>query len=455
MGHKLVNLNSAAIPLRGRVNSAPITADSVLDIGLRLAANHVGTDRRRVAIVGKDTRLSGYMLEAALTAGLTAGGMDVSLAGPLPTAGIAMLTRSLRADVGIAITASHNPAEDNGLKLFGPDGRGHLCDLSGSSGDERANDPYAPADQIGRIRRLVDADARYIEHLKRALPCGLLEGLRIVVDCANGAAYRCAPALFREMGADVHAIGTEPDGHNINRNAGALAPTAMIDSVREHGAHLGIAFDGDADRVAIADETGSLIASDQLLALFTRAWLESGMLRGGGVVGTVNSNTALERYIRTLGLEFVRSDVGDHHLVHTMQAHGMNLGAEHSGHLVFGDALPTSDGLLAALQVASLLAPSGHPASSLLHVFEPIPQLFIDVPLHASQQGPREEAMEAINEWQQHLNGSGRIVVRESRTEAVIRVMVEAESQTLVHNIAKGVTGTLRGLRNVQINAAE
>ena len=308
---------------------------------------------------------------------------------------------------------------------------------------------------LGRVRCLIDANAKYTEYLKRALPCAELDGLRIVVDYANGAAYRCAPTLLREMGADVYAIGVDPSGHNINRNFGALASAAMIRAMREHDAHLGIAFDGDAVRVGIADETGSLVTSDQILGLYAQTWSESGRLAGGGIVGTVNSNSGLEHYVRARGLGFIRSNAGDHHLVRTMQAHGMNLGGEHSGHFVFRDALATSDGFLAALQVASLLAHSRSPASTLLRVFMPLPQLFIDAPLREAHYGSYDEAIEALRKLQRQLNRSGRVVVRRSRTEPVIRVVVEAESQATVCDLAKEVTAKLLDVSNVQINAAE
>ncbi len=336
-----------------------------------------GSHRHRV-VIGKDTRLSGYMIEPALTAGFIGAGMDVTLLGPLPTPAVAMLTRSLRADLGVMISASHNPYEDNGIKLFGPDGT-KLSDameleiealMQAGVDDQLAG----PAD-LGRAARLDDAAGRYIEVAKASFPRGLrLDGLRIVVDCANGAGYKVAPTVLWELGATVIPVGVGPDGFNINKGCGSTVPEFICTQVVEHGAHLGIALDGDADRVLIADEVGELIDGDQILALIAQSWHEAGRLLGGGIVTTVMSNLGLERYLAALGLALHRTRVGDRYVAERMRAIGINVGGEQSGHLILSDFATTGDGLLAALQVLGVLVQQDRAASESCRVFEPLPQ---------------------------------------------------------------------------------
>jgi phosphoglucosamine mutase len=399
-------------------------------------------------VIGKDTRLSGYMIESALVSGFTSVGMDVFQFGPLPTPAVAMLTRSLRADLGVMISASHNAYHDNGIKLFGPDGQ-KLSDEREQEietlMDNGLDDGLVEPENIGRARRIEDAQARYIEFVKRTFPKHLrLEGLRIVIDCAHGAAYRVAPAVLWELGADVFAIGVEPNGMNINQEVGSTSPAAMIEKVKETRADFGIALDGDADRVVMCDEKGAIIDGDQVLALIARSWSRSGELKGGGVVGTVMSNIGLERYLQGQNLKLVRSPVGDRYVIEKMREGGYNVGGEQSGHIIFSDFITTGDGLIGALQVLAVLAEERRPASEAAHIFEPAPQVLENVRLRRGE--PLSDAKVAlhIKECEARLNGHGRILVRKSGTEPVIRIMGEGEDEKLVRQVVREIAQVIR-----------
>ncbi|MCW8306375.1 phosphoglucosamine mutase [Acidiphilium sp. PA] len=422
--------------IRGRANVAPMTAEIALKLGQAAGLLFTRGTYRHQVIIGKDTRLSGYMLEPALTAGFIGAGMDVTLAGPLPTPAIAMLTRSLRADLGVVISASHNPFEDNGIKLFGPDGA-KLSDETESEIEELMardlSDRLAHASSLGRAIRLVDAGGRYIESAKASLPRGLrLDGLRVVLDCANGAAYKVAPAALWELGAEVIPLGINPDGFNINKDCGSTVPGFLSAAVIEHGAHLGVALDGDADRVILVDERGTIIDGDQVLALIARAFQADGRLAGTEVVATVMSNLGLERYLAGIGLGLHRTTVGDRYVAEAMRARGLNLGGEQSGHVILSDFATTGDGLIAALQVLAVLVRDGRPASAVCRLFEPLPQRLRNVryqgasPLHSAA----VLAAQAVAE--KRLEGTGRLLIRASGTEPLIRVMAEGEDEAQI-----------------------
>ncbi len=424
--------------VRGTANSGAMTAEMVLKIGM--AAGNLykrGSHRHRV-VIGKDTRLSGYMIEQALTAGLLAAGMDVFLFGPVPTPAVAMLTRSMRADLGVMISASHNPYQDNGIKIFGPDGY-KLSDAQEQEIerllDGQGVEPAAPA-EIGRAKRIEDAQARYIEFAKRTFPKDLsLDGLRVVVDTAHGAAYKVAPTALWELGAEIMQIGDKPDGLNINEKCGSTAPQAMCEKVREMRADIGIALDGDADRVIIADERGTVVDGDQLMALIAASWQARGQLQGGGLVATVMSNLGLERFLAAKKLSLARTKVGDRYVVEHMRAHGYNVGGEQSGHIVLSDFSTTGDGLLAALQVLSEVVRSGKPVSEVCNLFAPVPQVLKNVKFKAGR--PMEDAhvKAAVAEATARLGNFGRLVVRPSGTEPLIRVMAEGDDEVLVRRI--------------------
>ncbi len=423
--------------IRGRANSWPMDAATVLKVGAAAGTKYSRGSHRHRVVVGKDTRLSGYMIEQALTAGFLSAGMDVFLFGPLPTPAVAMLTRSLRADLGVMISASHNPFHDNGIKIFGPDG------FKLSDADEAAIEALVEAgegmalarpDKMGRAKRIEDAQARYIEFAKHTFPKELtLSGLRVVIDCANGAAYRVAPDALWELGAEVIAIGIEPNGFNINDNCGSTAPDKLQDKVRELRADIGIALDGDADRLILVDERGNLINGDQLMALIATQWHQSGRLRGGGIVATVMSNLGLERYLASLDLGLLRTRVGDRYVVEHMRAKGCNVGGEQSGHIVLSDFGTTGDGLVAALQVMAAVKLSDKPVSQVIQLFTPLPQVQRNVrygefnPLDTD--GVRKAIAEAMSRLDQ--NG-GRLLVRPSGTEPLIRVMAEGEDPSLI-----------------------
>jgi phosphoglucosamine mutase len=421
--------------IRGTANLAPMTADVALAVGRAAGAEFTRGGHRHRVVIGKDTRLSGYMLEPALTAGFISVGMDVFLLGPLPTPAVAMLTRSMRADLGVVISASHNPYQDNGIKLFGPDGYKLSDEVEARiEARMRANDGNglaAPA-ELGRAHRLDDAIGRYIEFVKGSFSKGLtLDGLKIVVDCAHGAAYKVAPLVLRELGAEVIALGVEPDGFNINLKCGSIHPAAMQEAVQEHRAHIGVALDGDADRVVMADETGALLDGDQLMALIAATWLRSGRLRGGAVVATVMSNLGLERYLETCGIGLARTNVGDRYVVEKMRESGINIGGEQSGHIILSDYATTGDGLIAALQVLAACVEAKKPVSAVARLFTPLPQLLKNVagePSALESQSVRR----AVGEAERVLGRSGRILVRPSGTEPLLRVMAEGDDRAAV-----------------------
>lgn len=436
--------------IRGRANSEPMTASTALRVAqaagyLCLKNPSIGGDqRRRRAVIGKDTRLSGYMLEPALTAGLISVGIDVMLVGPLPTPAIAMLTRSLRADLGVMLSASHNPYQDNGVKLFGADGY-KLSDeiereISGLVQEEAPIPTSAPAD-LGRARRLEDAPGRYVEFVKAAFPKGkTLDGLKVVVDCANGAAYKVAPAVLRELGAEVVTLAINPNGMNINADCGATHPQALAAAVVAESADIGIALDGDADRLILVDERGTIIDGDQILALIASNMAEAQTLTGGGIVATVMSNLGLERYLAGRGIDLTRTKVGDRYVVEEMRRAGRNVGGEQSGHVVLSDVATTGDGLAASLQVLAALINQDGPASELLRCFTPLPQLLRNVRLPTgSDPMAAPVVITAVAEAEARLKGVGRLLIRKSGTEPLIRVMAEAEDTALVTQIVDGL----------------
>ena len=419
--------------IRGTANIAPMTADVALAVGRAAGAEFTRGGHRHRVVIGKDTRLSGYMLEPALTAGFISVGMDVFLLGPLPTPAVAMLTRSMRADLGVVISASHNPFQDNGIKLFGPDGY-KLSDEVEARIEERmrSQDGLAAPESLGRAQRLDDAVGRYIEFVKASFPKGLtLDGLKIVVDCAHGAAYKVAPTVLRELGAKVVALGVEPNGFNINEDCGSTHPAAMQAAVKKHKADLGIALDGDADRVVMADETGALLDGDQLMALIATVWSRSGRLKGDAIVATVMSNLGLERYLDGLGLGLVRTGVGDRYVVEKMRESGINVGGEQSGHIVLSDHATTGDGLIAALQVLAACVEARKPASAVGRLFRPLPQLLKNVAGEPSALDSKP-VQAAVREAEAVLGKSGRLLIRPSGTEPLLRVMAEGDDQKTV-----------------------
>jgi phosphoglucosamine mutase len=434
--------------IRGTANRPPMTAETALRLGLAAGGYFTRGDHRHRVVIGKDTRLSGYMLEPALTAGFVAMGMDVILLSPLPTPGVALLTRSLRADIGVMVSASHNPYQDNGIKLFGPDGY-KLSDEIELAIEQRmregCDEGLAAPDMLGRATRMDSARERYVEALKMALPRGMtLDGLRIVIDCAHGAAYGVAPKVLWELGAEVIPIGVQPNGFNINAECGSTAPQAMQEAVREHGAHLGVALDGDADRLVLADERGELIDGDQLLALLAGHWQAEGQLRGGAVVATAMSNLGLERHLESLGLQLQRTQVGDRYVVEQMRRSGCNLGGEQSGHIVMTDFATTGDGLLAALQILAIMCRQDRPLSEFGRVFTPLPQRLRNCRLGGGGRPLELSSVQAcIDAAHARLGDRGRLLVRPSGTEPVIRVMVEADDDMLLDLVLNDVAGTI------------
>jgi phosphoglucosamine mutase len=432
--------------IRGRAN-ATITPELALKVGQAAGlVFHRGDHRHRV-VIGKDTRLSGYMIETALVAGFTSVGMDVLLLGPMPTPAVAMLTRSMRADLGVMISASHNPYDDNGIKLFGPDG------YKLSDEVERDIEQWLEADvsrklarsgDLGRAKRIDGVQDRYVEFAKRTLPRDLsLDGLRVVVDCANGAGYRVAPEALWELGAEVIPLGVDPDGFNINKECGSTDPAALCAKVREMRADVGIALDGDADRVLIIDERGRIVDGDQLMAVIAQSWKDDGKLSRDGIVATVMSNLGLERYLHTLGLTLARTPVGDRYVLEHMREHGFNVGGEQSGHIILSDYTTTGDGLVAALQVLAVVKRQNRPVSEVCHKFEPLPQVLKNVRYKTGK--PLEDAnvKSAISGANARLNGNGRLVIRASGTEPVIRVMGEGDDPTLVEEIVDEIVDAL------------
>ncbi|WP_176085530.1 phosphoglucosamine mutase [Martelella sp. HB161492] len=440
--------------IRGQSNSFPMTPDIAMRVGIAVGTVLRRGDHTHRVVIGKDTRLSGYMLENALVAGFTAAGLNVYLLGPIPTPAVAMLTRSLRADVGVMISASHNPFADNGIKLFGPDGYKMSDELEARIEALLDRDDFYPqlasANKIGRAQR-VDGDIyRYIEFVKRTLPRDVtLHGLRVVIDCANGAAYKAAPTALWELGADVVTIGTEPNGLNINKECGSTYPKTLQQKVHEVRADIGIALDGDADRVIIVDEKGNIIDGDQLMAVIASIFHEDGMLQGGGVVATVMSNLGFERYLKKKKLELVRTKVGDRYVVEHMRNHGYNVGGEQSGHIVLSDFGTTGDGLVAALQILAAVKRYGKPVSEVCNRFEPVPQLLRNVRISAGT-NPLAEALvqEAIRDAEAELGEKGRVLIRPSGTEPLIRVMAEGDDRGQVERIVSGLIDVIGSVRD-------
>ena len=432
--------------IRGRTNAGVMTAATAMKVGQAAGTYFQRGDHRHRVVIGKDTRLSGYMLENAMTAGFTSVGMDVVLLGPMPTPAVALLTREMRADVGVMISASHNPFEDNGIKLFGPDG------FKLSDEDELAIEalleeelPLAAAEEVGRARRIEDARGRYIHAVKASLPHDVrLDGLRIVLDCANGAAYTVAPSALWELGAEVITIGVEPNGRNINAGVGSTHLDAIKAKVREVRADIGIALDGDADRLIVVDEKSHTVDGDQIMALIGSRLADQGQLRGGGVVATVMSNLGLERFLAARGLELVRTAVGDRHVLERMREGGYNVGGEQSGHMILTDHATTGDGTIAALQVLSALVASGKPASETLHLFDPVPQLLRNVRFAGGKPLEAEAVKAVIAEAEAELAGKGRLVIRPSGTEPVIRVMAEGDDAAQVHALVDRICTAVR-----------
>lgn len=428
--------------IRGRANGV-ITPELALKVGQAAGLVFQRGDHRHRVVIGKDTRLSGYMIETALVAGFTSVGMDVMLLGPMPTPAVAMLTPSMRADLGVMISASHNPFEDNGIKLFGPDGYKLSDEIEAEI--ERLIDPAATirlsgARDIGRARRLEGVHARYIEFAKRTLPRALdLDGMRIVVDCANGAGYRVAPEALWELGAEVIAIGAEPDGFNINRDVGSTAPHALQQKVREMRADIGIALDGDADRVMIIDEKGHMVDGDQLMAVIAESWHQDGRLSKPGIVATIMSNLGLERHLAGLGLSLARTAVGDRYVLEHMREHGFNVGGEQSGHIILSDYSTTGDGLMAALQVLAVVRRENRPVSEICHRFEALPQILKNVKTRGGQPLQDQAVNRAIDLLREQLGAAGRLVIRPSGTEPVIRVMAEGDDRDLVEKVVDDV----------------
>jgi phosphoglucosamine mutase len=415
--------------IRGRTNADTMTAEIAMKVGMAAGTYFMRGDHRHRVVIGKDTRLSGYMVENALVAGFTSVGMDVVQFGPMPTPAVAMLTSSMRADLGVMISASHNPYQDNGIKLFGPDGYKLSDEAEAEIEALLASDiALVEAEQIGRARRVEDARGRYIHFVKSSFPTHLrLDGLKVAVDCANGASYQVAPSALWELGAEVIAVGVNPNGKNINDKCGSTSPGLLQETVVASGAHIGIALDGDADRLIIVDEKGRIVDGDQLMALIGVGWARNGILKGGGVVATVMSNLGLERFLVSEGLTLERTKVGDRYVLERMRSGGFNVGGEQSGHIILSDYGTTGDGLIAALQVLAALVVSGKPASDLLHLFDPVPQLLKNVRFAGGKPLDDSRVKAAIADAEAELNGSGRLVIRPSGTEPLIRVMAEGD----------------------------
>jgi phosphoglucosamine mutase len=436
--------------IRGLTNQVPMTAEVAMRVGMAAGAHFLRGDHKHRVVIGKDTRLSGYMLENALVAGFTSVGMDVVQVGPMPTPAIAMLTRSMRADLGVMISASHNPFRDNGIKLFGPDGY-KLSDEDEAQIEHllTVEPKLAEPSHIGRAKRIDDARGRYIHAVKQSLPESVrLDGLRIVLDCANGAAYNSAPTVFWELGADVVAIGVEPNGININDKCGSTSPALLQETVVASGADIGIALDGDADRVIIVDERGEIVDGDQLMAVIAESWAEDQKLKGGGIVATVMSNLGLERYLKGRGIDLRRTKVGDRYVVEQMRQDGLNVGGEQSGHIVLSDFGTTGDGLVAALQILAVIKRQGKTVSEVCHRFEPVPQVLKNVRISAGK--PLEDATvrQAIADAEAELAKSGRLLIRPSGTEPLIRVMAEGDDRGQVERIVDELVNVIGSVRN-------
>jgi phosphoglucosamine mutase len=432
--------------IRGRANGT-ITPELALKVGQAAGLIFRRGDHRHRVLIGKDTRLSGYMIETALVAGFTSVGLDVFQTGPMPTPAVAMLTRSMRADLGVMISASHNPYDDNGIKLFGPDGF-KLSDEVELEIEELVDSELvkklAKSADLGRARRIDDGQGRYVEFAKRTLPRNLsLDGLRVVVDCANGAAYKVAPQALWELGAEVISMGVEPDGFNINRECGSTETAPLCRKVKEMRADIGIALDGDGDRVLIADERGHIVDGDQLLAVIAESWKADGRLAKPGIVATVMSNLGLERYLDKLGISLARTPVGDRYVLEHMRAHGFNVGGESSGHIILSDYTTTGDGLLTALQVLAVVKKQEQPVSNVCHRFDPLPQVLKNVRYRSGKPLENAKVRNAIKDAQARLDGHGRLIVRSSGTEPVIRVMGEGDDKVLVEEVVDGIVDAL------------
>ena len=432
--------------IRGLTNVAPMTPEIAMKVGQAAGAYFLRGDHRHRVVIGKDTRLSGYMVENALVAGFTSVGMDVVQFGPIPTPAVAMLTQSMRADLGVMISASHNPYADNGIKLFGPDGY-KLSDEAEAEIEYllTVEPKLADAADIGRARRVEDARGRYIHFAKSTFPRDLrLDGLKVVVDCANGAAYQVAPAALWELGAEIVTLGVSPDGKNINSGCGSTSPGLLQETVVASGADIGIALDGDADRLIVVDEKGQVVDGDQLMALIATSWARSGLLTGGGLVATVMSNLGLERYLAGEAMTLERTGVGDRYVLERMRAKGFNVGGEQSGHIILTDYATTGDGLIAALQILAELVATRKPASELLHLFDKVPQLLKNVRFAGGK--PLEDARvkASIAEAEAELVGRGRLVIRPSGTEPLIRVMAEGDDEAQVHRLVDMICDTVK-----------
>ena len=432
--------------IRGTANRFPVTPDIAMKVGMAVGLYYRNSHRQRV-VIGKDTRLSGYMIENALVAGFTAVGVDVFLLGPIPTPAVAMLTRSMRADYGVMISASHNPFADNGIKLFGPDGFKLSDEVEKEIEtliDSDLTRKLSPAANLGRATRVDGIVDRYIEFAKRTLPRQMgFDGMRIVVDCANGAGYKAAPAALWELGADVVSVGVTPDGFNINRDVGSTATNALVQKVHEVRADVGIALDGDADRVVIIDEKGQVVDGDQLMALVAAYWHEENRLTGEGIVATVMSNLGLERFLGGIGLSLARTPVGDRYVSEYMRANGFNVGGEQSGHIILSDFTTTGDGLIAALQVLAVVCKEGKPVSEVCHRFDPVPQILKNVRYKGGQPLDDEAVKTMIEAARTRLGNTGRLVIRPSGTEPVIRVMGEGDDPDLVETVVDDIVDAL------------
>ena len=433
--------------IRGTANSDPMTAETALRVGMAAGKQFQRGEHRHRVVIGKDTRLSGYMIEPALTAGFVSVGMDVILVGPMPTPALAMLTRSLRADLGVMISASHNPYYDNGIKLFGPDGYKLSDEVEMAiehSMDNGLSELRAAPDALGRAQRLEDAQGRYIEFAKNTFPRGLtLDGLKIVIDCANGAAYKVAPTVLWELGAEVVQIGVRPNGFNINDGCGSTSTKSMRDLVVAHNADIGIALDGDADRLIISDERGQAIDGDQIMALIARTWHRTERLTGNGIVATVMSNLGLENFLRGMDVQMFRTQVGDRYVSEQMRQRGCNVGGEQSGHIILSDYTTTGDGLIAALQVLAVIATGNRPVSEACHLFEPMPQILKNVRYNGIDPLANDNVQKIIHDNEERLGTAGRIVIRRSGTEPLIRVMAEGADEVLVSNVVGNIVDAL------------